>query len=268
MRVVTWNLWARFGPWEQREQAIRTTLRSLDADLIGLQEVWADPHRNLAADLAEELSMHWAWSPSPAHDHWRRRLGEGVQVGNAVLSRRPITGTEHETLEAGELADGRTILFAAVETAAGTVPFFTTQLSSPPDQSALRCAQVAQVSRFIARHAGGGLPPVLTGDLNAEPDSDEIRLLCGHKTAPAVPGQVLVDAWRYADPAEPGDTWDRRNPFVRATHEPSSRIDYVLVGPPGKDGAGHVVRAWRGGAEPVAGVWPSDHAAVVAELAL
>ena len=185
-----------------------------------------------------------------------------------MLSRRPITGTEHETLEAGELADGRTILFAAVETPAGTVPFFTTQLSSPPDQSALRCAQVAQVSRFIARHAGGGLPPVLTGDLNAEPDSDEIRLLCGHKTAPAVPGQVLVDAWRYADPAEPGDTWDRRNPFVRATHEPSSRIDYVLVGPPGKDGVGHVVRAWRGGAEPVAGVWPSDHAAVVAELAL
>jgi endonuclease/exonuclease/phosphatase family metal-dependent hydrolase len=55
---------------------------------------------------------------------------------------------------------------------------------------------------------------------------------------------------------------------VLATHEPSSRIDYVLVGPPGQGGAGHVVRAWRGGAEPVAGVWPSDHAAVVAELAL
>ena len=185
----------------------------------------------------------------PAYDHWRRRLGEGVQEGNAVLSRRPITGTGHKTLEAGELADRRTILFAAVKTPAGTVPFFTTQLSSPPDQSALRCAQVAQVA---ASSPGSGrrLPPVLTGDLNAEPDSDEIRMLCGHKTAPAVPGQVLVDAWRYAEPG-PGDTWDRSNPFVRATHEPSSRIDYVLVGPPGKDGAGHVVRAWPGGAEPV-----------------
>jgi endonuclease/exonuclease/phosphatase family metal-dependent hydrolase len=267
MRVVTWNLWARFGPWEQREAAIRATLRTLDADLIGLQEVWADARRNLAADLADELSMHWAWTPSPAHDHWRRKLGGGVQVGNAVLSRRPITGTRHEALEAGELDDGRTVLFAAVETAAGTLPFFTTQLSSPPDQSALRCAQVVQVSRFIARHSGGSLPPVLTGDLNAEPDSDEIRLLCGHKTAPAVPGQVLVDAWRYGDPAESGDTWDRRNPFVLATHEPSSRIDYVLVGPPGTDGVGRVLRAWRAGAEPLAGVWPSDHAAVVAELA-
>ena len=186
----------------------------------------------------------------------------GTPLGNAVLSRWPISDSRHETL-----GDGRSVLFAAVDTPAGTVPFFTTQLSSPPHQSALRCAQVVQVSRFIARHATAGFPPVLTGDLNAEPDADEVRLLCGHKKAPAVPGQVLVDAWRYADPAEPGDTWDRRNPFVRATHEPSSRIDYVLVGPPGAGGAGHVLRAWRTGAEPVDGVWPSDHAAVVADLA-
>jgi endonuclease/exonuclease/phosphatase family metal-dependent hydrolase len=206
IRVVTWNLWARFGAWEQREDAIRATLRSLDADLIGLQEVWADRRRNLAAALAEELAMQWAWSPSPAHDHWRRRLRDDVQVGNATLSRWPITGSRHETLAAGDLADGRTILYTAVDAPAGTVPFFTTQLSSPPDQSALRCAQVVQASRFIARHATGGFPPVLVGDLNAEPDADEIRLLCGHKTAPAVPGQVLVDAWRYADPNTPGDT--------------------------------------------------------------
>jgi endonuclease/exonuclease/phosphatase family metal-dependent hydrolase len=260
IRVVSWNLWARFGPWQRREHAIRATLRSTGADLIGLQEVWGDRDRNLAADLAGELSMHWAWSPSPARDD--------LLVGNAVLSRWPIADSERVELEADDLGDGRTVLLAGVAAPVGRIPFFTTQLSSPPDRSALRCAQVVQVSRFIARHGSADFPPVLTGDLNAEPDSDEVRLLCGHKTAPAVPGHVLVDAWRYADPAEPGDTWDRRNPFVRATHEPSSRIDYVLVGPPGKRGVGHVVRAWRTGAEPVDGVWPSDHAAVAAELAI
>jgi len=36
-----------------------------DADLLGLQEVWAVDGSNLAAGLAEEFSMHWAWSPSP-----------------------------------------------------------------------------------------------------------------------------------------------------------------------------------------------------------
>lgn len=260
IRVLTWNLWGRFGRWQAREEAIRATLRSVDADLIGLQEVWADHERNLAESLAVDLSMHWVWSPSPGRSK--------VQVGNAVLSRWPIEDSDREQLDAGHLGDGRTALFAAVAAPVGRVPFFTTQLSSPPDQSALRCAQVGEVSRFVARHAGGGFPPVLTGDLNAEPDSDEVRLLCGHKTAPAVPGQVLVDAWRYADPAEPGDTWDRRNPFVRATHEPSSRIDYILVGRPGSGGVGHIVRAWRSGADPVSGVWPSDHAAVVAALAI
>jgi endonuclease/exonuclease/phosphatase family metal-dependent hydrolase len=66
---------------------------------------------------------------------------------------------------------------------------------------------------------------ILTGDLNAEPDSDEVRLLSGHKTAPAVPGQVFVDAWLYADPSARGCTWDRTNPAVDATGEPNARID-------------------------------------------
>jgi endonuclease/exonuclease/phosphatase family metal-dependent hydrolase len=255
VRILTWNLWARFGPWRERARAIRATLRAADADLIALQEVWGDRDGNFAAMLAKELSMHSTWSPSHGD----------VEAGNAVLSRWPIDDSRREALD--DLGEGRTVLFAGVAAPVGRIRVFTTQLSSPPDRSALRCAQVAQVSRFVARHAGSGFPPVLTGDLNAEPDSDEVRLLCGHKTAPAVPGQVLVDAWRYADPAEPGDTWDRRNPFVRATHEPSSRIDYVLVGPPAEGGLGHVIRAWRTGAEPVDGVWPSDHAAVVAELA-
>lgn len=68
--------------------------------------------------------------------------------------------------------------------------------------------------------------------LNAEPDADEVRLLCGHNKTPVVPGLVLVDAWRYADPL-----------------------------------AGHVMDARRTGDLPVEGVWPSDHAAVVVDLA-
>ena len=107
---------------------------------------------------------------------------------------------------------------------------------------------------------------MVTDDLNAEPDADEIRLLGGHKTAPVVPGLVLVDAWGYADPMTPGWTWDRRNPYVAATGEPSSRIDYVLVGLPTASGAGRVRSVRLIGDRPVDGVWPSDHAGVLAEL--
>ena len=105
-----------------------------------------------------------------------------------------------------------------------------------------------------------------TGDFNTWPDADEIRLLGGYKTAPAVAGQVLIDAWEYADPASPSATWSPRNPFVLA-FDPPVRIDYVFVGPPGPGGLGHVRSVRRVGDGPVDGVWPSDHAAVTVDLA-
>ena len=40
MRVATWNIWWRFGPWEQRAPGIEATLRSIDADIVCLQETW------------------------------------------------------------------------------------------------------------------------------------------------------------------------------------------------------------------------------------
>jgi endonuclease/exonuclease/phosphatase family metal-dependent hydrolase len=106
---------------------------------------------------------------------------------------------------------------------------------------------------------------VVTGDLNAEPGSDELRLLGGVLTAPAVPGLVLVDAWRYADPGDPGFTWDHRNGYQADTVLPDSRIDYILSGLP-RQGRGKVRWAGLGGTAPVDGVWPSDHFAVVADL--
>jgi len=98
------------------------------------------------------------------------------------------------------------------------------------------------------------------------PDSDEIRLFGGHRTAPVVPGQVFLDAWRYADPAAPALTWDRANAHVPAGPGPGGRIDYIHVGPPGPGGLGRVRDVRRAGDGPVDGTWPSDHAAVVADL--
>jgi hypothetical protein len=108
---------------------------------------------------------------------------------------------------------------------------------------------------------------VCTGDYNAWPDSDEMRLFGGYKTAPAVAGQILVDAWEYADPAAPSATWDASNPFVARTFALNMRCDYIHVGLPGPGGLGRVCAVRRTGDTPVDGVWPSDHAAVVADLA-
>jgi endonuclease/exonuclease/phosphatase family metal-dependent hydrolase len=41
MRILSWNLWWRYGPWERRREAIAATLAQVGPDLCGLQEVWA-----------------------------------------------------------------------------------------------------------------------------------------------------------------------------------------------------------------------------------
>ena len=109
---------------------------------------------------------------------------------------------------------------------------------------------------------------MVTGDLNAVPESDEVRLLEGFLTEPAVPDLLLVDAWRYADPADRGITWSRANPHAAKTGEPDARIDYVLVGTPRGAGSALITGARVAGDRPRDGVWPSDHAAVVVDLRL
>jgi endonuclease/exonuclease/phosphatase family metal-dependent hydrolase len=143
---------------------------------------------------------------------------------------------------------------------------FTTHLTYRPGGSQLRLPQVRRLATFVAEEDPDcAYPPVVTGDLNAEPDSDELRLLGGLLTAPAVPGLVLVDAWRYADPADPGFTWDRRNGYQADTVLPDSRIDYILIGLH-RHGRGRVLSTRLAGTAPVDDVWPSDHFAVVTDL--
>jgi endonuclease/exonuclease/phosphatase family metal-dependent hydrolase len=275
LRVMTWNLWWRFGSWEQRREAILRTLEAERPDVLGVQEVWAsndEGGENLAEWLARRLGMHWAWSRSPVQDRWHSRNGGDttVDVGVGVLSRYPILDTAERRLPTapGFPDDGKTALHALIEVPGGPLPFFTAHLNSGVPESEVRCAQVRELAAFVAERATGPYPPVVTGDFNAEPDFDEIRLICGYKTAPAVPGLVLLDAWRFADPALPQGTWDIAHELAVNFGRRPSCVDYVLVGLPGPDGRGWVRTARRAGDVAIDGVWPSDHAAVIAELAL
>ncbi|HEU4422117.1 MAG TPA: endonuclease/exonuclease/phosphatase family protein [Pilimelia sp.] len=215
VRVLTWNLWGRYGPWQQRRDAIAAVLAEVGPDVCGLQEVWATQAENLAGRLAERLGMHWCWAVAAD-------AGDELYIGNAVLSRWPIAGHVEVRLPTGELKEGRVALHARIDTPGGALPMFTTHLTYLPGGSHIRVGQARRLAEFVAEHAAGcAYPPVVTGDLNAEPDSDELRLLGGLLTTPAVPGLVLLDAWRYADPGDPGFTWDRRNGYQADTVLPT-----------------------------------------------
>ncbi len=268
MRVMTWNLWWRHGPWEQRHEAIAATLAEVRPDVCGFQEVWGgpgeDPGENLAIDLAARLGMHWCFVEAGKV----RSAGDGTElfIGNAVLSRWPITEHAAGALPVSATDEARVAVHARIDAPGGALPMFTTHLTWGLGRSALRVAQARALAGFVGDHSAGcAYPPVVTGDLNAEPGSDELRLLGGLLTDPAVPGLVLLDSWRYAEPGDPGFTWDLRNGYQGGSLIPSSRIDYVLVGLP-RQGRGRVDSVRLAGTAPVDGIWPSDHFAVVADL--
>jgi endonuclease/exonuclease/phosphatase family metal-dependent hydrolase len=265
VRIATWNIWARYGPWEARAPVIAATLRAIDADIVGLQEVWDDGERNQADELARALGYNGSvWSPNV-------QFPDGVRAGNAVISRWPIAVHEARALPregAGAKDDEgeeRLALFAEVDGPRGTIQLSCAHLSWRDDHSAIRQEQVRALCEFVRERRPRRFPAVVVGDLNSEPASDEIRMLTGLAAVP-ITGVVFRDAWRVVHGDAPGYTVANSNPFSRPNLSLEQRIDYVLTGVPKLGGVGHAVDVRVFGDEPIEGMFGSDHYGVVAEL--
>ena len=153
LRVLTWNIWWRYGPWERRRPAIAATLTEIDADVIALQEVWSDETTNLAAELATELGHHHVFASGIDR--------EGFGFGNALLSRWPIARSESTMLH--ENGEGRLAVFAEVDGPRGPVPVFSTHLNWKYEHSHIRQRQVADLAGFVDRMGSKTFPPILCG---------------------------------------------------------------------------------------------------------
>jgi len=259
LRVLTWNVWGRFGPWREREAALIHTLRTLDPDIVALQECWRDRSgQDQAAHLARALGYHGAYGGGTF-------LVEDWATGSAILSRWPIEHHEHRAFPASAPDRwGGSALFGRIAGPRGALAAFSVALDWPLHASAVRQASVRHLVSFVNEVAGAAFPTIIGGDFNAAPDSDELRMLTG-RTDTAAPGFALLDAWEMAGNGT-GHTWARGNPWAAPALLPDKRIDYILVGRPRRGGAGHVVGCTIAGAEPVKGIVPSDHYAVVADL--
>jgi endonuclease/exonuclease/phosphatase family metal-dependent hydrolase len=265
LRVMTWNLWWRFGPWEQREQAILSVIADEQPDVLLLQEVWSEGPDSSAQRIADAFGFHAALSDDAfPGEHESRRVG----FHNAVVSRWPLHDICSVPLVNGSGLPGhRRIIAARADTPWGAWPLISTHLAYRFDESALRQAQAAELLGFVHGYRGDpdtSLPVVIGADCNAVPDSDELRLLTGRR-ASGLANLVLSDCWEQVGDGT-GFTWRDDNPYQQITAWPRRRLDYVFVSWPRPKPIGNPVAAHLAGTDDRHGIVPSDHAAVVVDV--
>ena len=176
LRVMTWNVWWRFGPWEQRQAAIIATLKAEHADVICLQEVWAsDTGEDQVAMLAAAIGFHHARTPAPFWD--------GYSFGNAVLSRWPILDSHTHVLpDAAGRPSHRNVLVATIDAPFGPLQALSSHLEFRFDRSTTREVQTRALARIVAdirNDPERSFPVVIGADFNAGPHTDEMRHLFG-----------------------------------------------------------------------------------------
>jgi endonuclease/exonuclease/phosphatase family metal-dependent hydrolase len=259
IRVVTWNVWGRYGAdREARQAALEQTLAAAAPDLICLVEAWRQGDLTQPGLLAARLGL-------PYHHFVGDWPQEDWVSGFGFVSRWPMTEPLQHSLRSPDGAGFGQVAHVAVDGERGSIQLFAVLLDYPLDASGLRQEQVRQLVRFITETAPRRDPIVVCGDFNAGPDSDEIRMLTG-RSATAVPGLVFYDAWEVAGDGSPGFTWSNRNPLAAIGLYPDRRFDYILSAWPRRGGVGHPTRCSLLGVRAPGEQQLSDHYGLVADL--
>jgi endonuclease/exonuclease/phosphatase family metal-dependent hydrolase len=262
IRAATLNIWNRMGAWEDRLRVIRHHLEALAPDVLALQEVIrleGEYEVNQAEDIARGFGYHIAFGRGIDAKPWG--------LGNAILSKWPITRTLTFGLPGTD--EARSVVFAEVDSPTGKLPVFSTHLNWKLDEGHIRQLQVRALASFVASVSPANvedvLPPIVMGDFNAEPDSDEIRFMRGHTSLNGT-CVYYADSFALSGDGSAGITFSRTNPNALTLREPNRRIDYVFVRGPDEKLRGEPLEARVCFDTPLGDVWASDHFGVVATI--
>ena len=257
VRIVTWNVWGRYGEWRERQAALEAALERGQPDVVCLVESWSADGSTQAERVAGRLGLsHSLFTGDWQEDGWTSGIG--------VASRWAITRHEERSLPGDGDGPG-TVLFAEIDGPRGALQVFVTMLDYPLHASARRQAQVRQLCEFVEDASSPRHVTVVCGDFNAGPASDEIRMLTGSAAVP-VPGLVFYDAWEVAGDGSPGITWSNRNPLAAIGRYPDRRFDYILSAWPRAGAAGHPTHCALLGVADDDRLQVSDHYGVLADL--
>ncbi len=172
VRVMSFNIHHGADKTEKdRLDEMAQVILDSKACLVGLQEVDIGCNRSGNVDqmkrLAELTNMHPVYAEHIPYD--------GGSYGLGLLSKYPLTDIKNDRLtlmKKDGTTDTRALLSATTKLPDGRLVTMAT-VHMALDQPS-RMTQAAEIIEFLG---GKNMPVLLTGDLNAEPGTDEIRLL-------------------------------------------------------------------------------------------
>lgn len=280
LRVVTLNFWGTEAPLERRIALAVRQLKALDVDVVCMQEVRpmnGHSGRTTAEVIADELGMAAHYAVAVSWDDGAHAKLPAGQEGLAIVAKK-ILDARALPLPEPRVADARLMLSAHVATDGGPIWIHTTHLHYRLDDGVAREHQVLAIDEAIRTFGRGNTdaPQILCGDMNAVPDSDEMRFLRGLTTLGGRRTH-FQDAWlrlhREPLPTETwreGITWSSENALTRPLRslDIDRRIDYVYVTSRKKDGRAtvhdcQVVLTERDGTDDICA---SDHYGVLADI--
>ena len=244
MKILTLNTWQERGPWRERWEVTFEGLSRFRPDLVSFQELF-NP------EWAREVQRRAGY----AQMHFSREVS-----GLVIYTRYPVLSTGILQLTPSSLEEyGRYALWAELEAQGGRLFVFNTHLSWQREDGPTRERQAEDLLDLAGKKAGHG-EILLMGDLNASPDSPEIKFLTAQDR--------FHDLFSEKHPEDKGLTWDNRNPYAASSEHkmPDRRIDYILArgeGPLLKDLISCDIVLNQPSAQ---GVWASDHYGILAEF--
>ena len=224
--VMSFNIegHATFVKGDEHIRDIARTILKYKPDIVGINEAHRHTWQARFGDHIQQLEgltgMRAAFG--------RSYRFAGGDFGNAVLTRGQIVNADVKALPG--TGEPRTLFETIIRVNGGVVQFYVTHTAAWASINEIPRGE--QLQCINAHLQASGYPFILTGDLNAPPESGELQRFLG--------GNVMQLA---GDPKEP-------------THRVmEQRLDYILADP------GWTVRSAR-----VLDDGPSDHRPVLAEL--
>ena len=170
VRVLSFNIYhGETMKGDFNLDVIANVIKSVNPDLVALQEVDFNTDRAKNMDLPVELALRTGLTPL----FGKAMQFNGGEYGEGVLSRYSFTSTKNNALLAQIDKEPRSALEVNVEIQSGdTIRFVGTHLDHTENET----DRINQAKQINEHYSKDDIPTILAGDLNALPESKTMQI--------------------------------------------------------------------------------------------